>query len=144
MTAMRSFEHGSIGTSSFIFVVTVTLSLVICGVATAQEEKPNILVIFGDDIGITNISAYSEGLCPFIPRPVSSIIGWRPSVSTKSTTGIRLPAASPLGNAARLAPPQATAHEDACHAGHQRVVVRLPSSSSSVAVIIGVSASPGR
>src|SRR5262245_44578652 len=31
--------------------------------ATAQEgKKPNILVIFGDDIGITNVSAYSDGL----------------------------------------------------------------------------------
>jgi len=26
------------------------------------EKKPNILVIFGDDIGQTNISAYSMGL----------------------------------------------------------------------------------
>ena len=31
-------------------------------VALAQAEKPNILVIMGDDIGITNISAYSHGL----------------------------------------------------------------------------------
>ncbi len=31
--------------------------------ATAQTAgKPNILVIYGDDIGITNISAYSDGL----------------------------------------------------------------------------------
>jgi len=28
----------------------------------AQSTKPNILVIFGDDIGIANISAYSSGL----------------------------------------------------------------------------------
>ncbi len=27
-----------------------------------KPEKPNILVIFGDDVGITNISAYSNGL----------------------------------------------------------------------------------
>ena len=26
------------------------------------DEKPNILVIWGDDIGITNLSAYSDGL----------------------------------------------------------------------------------
>nr|WP_280821101.1 arylsulfatase [Mesorhizobium soli] len=33
------------------------------GVAHAQEAaKPNILVIFGDDVGQTNISAYSRGL----------------------------------------------------------------------------------
>src|SRR6478736_5198189 len=41
----------------------------ICGVgavpqtASAQQtQKPNILVIFGDDVGQTNISAYSFGL----------------------------------------------------------------------------------
>jgi arylsulfatase len=27
-----------------------------------EQSKPNILVIFGDDIGITNLSAYSDGL----------------------------------------------------------------------------------
>ncbi len=30
--------------------------------ASAQDKKPNILVIWGDDIGITNISAYSHGM----------------------------------------------------------------------------------
>ncbi len=29
--------------------------------ATAQEKKPNILVIWGDDIGWFNISAYNMG-----------------------------------------------------------------------------------
>ncbi|RZJ53795.1 MAG: arylsulfatase [Flavobacterium sp.] len=28
----------------------------------AQEKKPNILVIFGDDVGLTNISAYGNGV----------------------------------------------------------------------------------
>jgi arylsulfatase A-like enzyme len=30
--------------------------------ATPSGRKPNILVIFGDDVGVTNISAYSSGL----------------------------------------------------------------------------------
>jgi len=30
--------------------------------AYAQDQSPNILVIWGDDVGITNISAYSRGL----------------------------------------------------------------------------------
>mgnify|MGYP003288448190 CR=1 FL=1 len=44
--------------------VTLTAALVglICGLAQAQEKKPNILVIFGDDIGQSNISAYTFGL----------------------------------------------------------------------------------
>jgi arylsulfatase A-like enzyme len=36
------------------------LSREVCGVADA--DKPNILVIWGDDIGITNLSCYSDGL----------------------------------------------------------------------------------
>src|ERR1700753_4437894 len=28
----------------------------------AETEKPNILVIWGDDIGISNLSCYSDGL----------------------------------------------------------------------------------
>ena len=28
----------------------------------ADAKKPNILVIWGDDIGLTNISAYTKGL----------------------------------------------------------------------------------
>jgi arylsulfatase len=30
--------------------------------ADEQQNRPNILVIWGDDIGITNLSAYSDGL----------------------------------------------------------------------------------
>ena len=30
--------------------------------ASAQSDKPNILIILSDDVGITNISAYSRGL----------------------------------------------------------------------------------
>jgi arylsulfatase len=43
----------------FAFMVTFVLTV---GAALAANEKPNILFIMGDDIGITNISAYSHGL----------------------------------------------------------------------------------
>jgi hypothetical protein len=33
-------------------------------------QRPNVLVIFGDDIGLTNISAYSHGIVG--PRPPTS------------------------------------------------------------------------
>jgi arylsulfatase A-like enzyme len=39
------------------------LAVVICtDIAAAQERKPNILVIWGDDIGQFNISAYNRGM----------------------------------------------------------------------------------
>src|SRR5882757_3688779 len=39
-------------------------SAFVCAVSFAQaaDTKPNILVIFGDDVGIANVSAYSQGL----------------------------------------------------------------------------------
>jgi arylsulfatase A-like enzyme len=48
-------------------ILVVVASLVVLGLVTlprawAQEKKPNILVIMGDDIGITNIGAYSLGM----------------------------------------------------------------------------------
>jgi arylsulfatase len=44
-----------------VLVAAAVWSL-IGSVAHAQGDKPNILVIMGDDVGITNISAYSHGL----------------------------------------------------------------------------------
>ena len=43
-------------------MMVTALVVLICGLAQAQEKKPNILVIFGDDIGQSNISAYTHGL----------------------------------------------------------------------------------
>ena len=41
-----------------LFVAAMT-----CAPAVAQQQqRPNILVIFGDDIGQSNISAYTHGL----------------------------------------------------------------------------------
>ena len=40
------------------FVATVVSSLT----AEAQQKKPNILVIWGDDIGTENISYYNRGM----------------------------------------------------------------------------------
>lgn len=45
-------------------VVLQILMLTFCTIAYAQK-KPNILVIWGDDIGTSNISAYSDGVMGF-------------------------------------------------------------------------------
>ena len=46
-----------------VFAAVFTLTLLVASSAVhAQQSKPNILVIFGDDIGQTNVSAYSMGL----------------------------------------------------------------------------------
>lgn len=44
-------------------ILSLTFALTAAAVrAQAQTPKPNILVIFGDDIGMTNISAYGLGV----------------------------------------------------------------------------------
>ena len=52
--------------STLWFSFTTLLAVLIFAMGptnlSAQAKKPNILVIWGDDIGITNISAYSDGL----------------------------------------------------------------------------------
>ena len=44
-----------------ISVLAVGLAAISAAPAFAQEKKPNILVIWGDDIGGFNISAYNQG-----------------------------------------------------------------------------------
>lgn len=44
------------------FAAVVVCVLVCVGAARGQDDRPNILVIWGDDIGQTNVSAYSMGL----------------------------------------------------------------------------------
>ncbi len=49
-------------------------ALVTAGLTSAQAaEKPNILVIWGDDIGRTNISAYSHGLMGYQTPNIDSL-----------------------------------------------------------------------
>ena len=46
-----------------LFAALTLASLMTAGSSQAAEaKKPNILVIFGDDIGIANLSGYSDGL----------------------------------------------------------------------------------
>ena len=42
--------------------VSMALTVTLGGVAHAQTDKPNILVIWGDDVGIDNISVYNLGM----------------------------------------------------------------------------------
>ena len=42
--------------------------------AYAKNTKPNILVIWGDDIGITNLSCYSDGLMGYRKKAASFTI----------------------------------------------------------------------
>ena len=41
--------------------LAIAMLLAVTGTAIAQD-KPNIIVIWGDDVGISNISAYHRGM----------------------------------------------------------------------------------
>src|SRR5215469_6502379 len=45
-----------------LIVLIAALGVVWASTAQAQDKKPNIVVLWGDDIGIANVSAYSLGL----------------------------------------------------------------------------------
>ncbi|MEM8840676.1 MAG: arylsulfatase, partial [Pseudomonadota bacterium] len=50
-------------TSIFRLMIGALVAAVTASIGYAQDAaKPNILVIWGDDIGQTNVSAYSLGL----------------------------------------------------------------------------------
>ena len=44
-----------------LFLSTIVALILLGGISHAQD-KPNILVIWGDDIGTHNISAYNHGI----------------------------------------------------------------------------------
>ena len=47
-----------------LFVI-IFIAMLVAPVSFSQGKKPNILVIWGDDIGISDVSAYSDGLMGF-------------------------------------------------------------------------------
>ena len=53
-------------------IITAVLLLIVSG-CFAQAAKPNILVIFGDDVGVMNISAYSQGLMGYVTPNIDRI-----------------------------------------------------------------------
>ncbi len=59
----------------------------------AQQKRPNILIIWGDDIGITNLSCYSDGLMgyrtPNIDRIANEGIRFTDSYGQQSCTAGR-------------------------------------------------------
>ena len=58
-----------------LFFGALCAAMTLAGPSVAQESpgKPNILVIFGDDIGIANVSAYSDGLMGYATPNIDRI-----------------------------------------------------------------------
>ena len=57
-----------------IAVLTVVMVALAIGIPAAEaQKKPNILIIWGDDIGIFNISAYNQGMMGYKTPNIDSI-----------------------------------------------------------------------
>jgi arylsulfatase A-like enzyme len=63
-----------LATLSLVLRVAVVLTAVLASAANAQRaKKPNILIIWGDDIGEFNISAYNMGQMGYKTPNIDSI-----------------------------------------------------------------------
>ena len=51
-----------------VLTASTTLVMGVGGTAQAQTKKPNILVIWGDDIGMWNVGAYTHGMMGKTPN----------------------------------------------------------------------------
>lgn len=67
MAAHRSFALAA------MFVLSIGIAAVTSANALAQDKKPNILVIWGDDIGWQNVSAYGMGTMGYTTPNIDSI-----------------------------------------------------------------------
>ncbi len=56
---------------SMVFVCT--LFLYVTGIAQAVDKKPNILVIWGDDIGLWNINHNNRGMMGYMTPNIDRI-----------------------------------------------------------------------
>ncbi|RLJ67847.1 arylsulfatase [Sulfurisoma sediminicola] len=66
---MNFFKH-KLGRSLAVMVVALASSI---SVAQATEKKPNILILWGDDIGQFNVSAYNRGMMGYKTPNIDSI-----------------------------------------------------------------------
>ena len=57
-TAARPLAH----------LLLTSIALTVCSAVFAQEKKPNIVVIWGDDIGMWNVGAYTHGMMGRTPN----------------------------------------------------------------------------
>jgi arylsulfatase len=72
---LSALRFGAASMRLLAFVALIVSGIVIAAEARAQSEKPNILVIWGDDIGQSNISAYTFGLVGYRTPNIDRIAG---------------------------------------------------------------------
>jgi hypothetical protein len=69
--------------------------------ASAQQQKPNILIIMADDIGYWNISAYNRGMMGYHTPNIDRIAN-EGAIFTDYTASNRAPPVAPRSSPARV------------------------------------------
>jgi hypothetical protein len=77
----------------FAAIVRFAFSLTV-STASAQQQKPNILVIWGDDIGVQNIRAYNHGIMGFRAPNITQVMPVNPVLTALSAYVLALNTAS--------------------------------------------------
>ena len=74
-------------TKLILNILSLALACVVAapGITSAQDKKPNIVVIWGDDIGTWNVGIYSHGM-----------MGSTPNIDSIARNGALFQATSPL------------------------------------------------
>ena len=96
----RNFESKTFWRYLYTLFLIAVGGLVLPITANAQLKKPNILVIFGDDIGYSNISAYSLGMTGYKTPNIDRLAkeGPRLPISMGSSAARRVAQRSSSGN----------------------------------------------
>ena len=58
---------------TFTMAVVALLGLCFAAATVQAAEKPNILVIWGDDVGYWNVSAYNQGMMGYETPNIDSV-----------------------------------------------------------------------
>ena len=68
----RGLQSNALGITRIVLAF-VAVWLISFGAASAQTKRPNILVIWGDDVGWSNVSAYNMGMMGYRTPNIDSI-----------------------------------------------------------------------
>ena len=92
--ALQSLRAVALAAMGFLMLMGL-----VAPAAAQTPAKPNILVIFGDDIGIANISAYSDGVMGYATPHIDR--RRRPRMTPPSTRASARSACKPSRTPAR-------------------------------------------
>src|SRR4029077_16466683 len=62
-------------TKALFLLTTISVAAITSSPVAAQQQRPNIVVIWGDDIGQSNVSAYSRGMMGYQTPNIDRLAG---------------------------------------------------------------------